>query len=656
MRTESKGRRVLTNGKFKFLLGANYWCRKHNVQMWNNWDLEAIKEDLDRVKELGLRALRIFLLSKDFSNSDGGVKEGALKKLEIFLDEASKREIAVFPSFIVGHMSGKNWFIPWDPYNEVYKSSIICRAKKFIGAVVERFKEHPAIGGWILSNEISLVKAPKSVDEFRVWASELIGEIEKRDKSHVISIGDSTRPISALPLKPENVQDLVGYLSPHIYYYDEDEVRHTYTYMAELEYLLSLDKPVILEEFGFPTNLFSEESHAKFIEVILYGALALGVSGAWIWCFSDFPREGDEPYLWEPHELSFGIIRANGTPKPAAKVVKEFANFLLKIEGKDYKLPEKNAAILVPSHFYKYYEFHTFPYNDIARSLVMAYILLKASGLNPTFMREEDIGSRRYKLIVIPSISRLLTVSWRKLLREVEEGAIVYYSHVRYFNWPHMSACHMWEELFGVSSALKAGSKALAIPKKFSVKIKDEAFAEARRLDFVNPRSDIGTVHFTPVDAKVVAVTEDTNTPLLYEVERGEGRAYLASFPLELILASQTKVSWENMYQVLYEFLGAKAGLRCLVKASDPRVQIEYWNTDEELLLFLLNHSYNKVRFELTGLANKPIEVIKDVSALATYDNKVIMEFDPKTVGILRTVLSADHILKEDFSMTCNGK
>ena len=54
----------------------------------------------------------------------------------------------------------------------------------------------------------------------------------------------------------------------------------------------------------------------------------VGATGAMIWCFADYAEE-----LWEippcgesRHERHFGLIRPDGTLKPHAEIIKEFAD------------------------------------------------------------------------------------------------------------------------------------------------------------------------------------------------------------------------------------------------------------------------------------------------------------------------------------------
>lgn len=564
--------------------------------MWEEWDSSAIRDELKRMRELGINSFRFFLLAEDFGDEEGRLREEALGKLGEFLRVAEEEGLKAFPTLIVGHMSGKNWPIPWDPEGRVYDKELVSKYVNFVKAVVKRFKGYNSVAGWILTNEITLVKEPRGLKEFRGWLKALYEAVKSEDPRRPVSLGDSTSYLGKLCLKPENVIDYVDLFSPHLYLYDPDPVRHTLTYASVIEYCRSLGKPVLLEEFGYPTSLYGEESHARFIKVILTLALALGAEGAFVWCFSDFVREGDEPYLWEPHELTFGILRKDGSEKPAAKVVKEFAKVLER--AGEARPVSREAAIMVPEHLYRDFPFHNLPRLDEGRALAEAFVLAKGASMPVTFVREGE-ELKGFKLIIVPSISRLKTTTWRGLLDWVEGGGTLYYSSARYLNSPHMSATHLWEELFGVRPSLRAGSPGLPVEggelklvedlpplrKGDSFKFEATPALAVRR---------IGRYDFELSGARLIATYRGGMGLTVFEV--GEGRALLSPHPLELMLAWHPRPDRVGQgYHRLYSALANLAGLRPLFYCEDPRVEVEYLESGDGYLLALINHSYEAV-------------------------------------------------------------
>ena len=90
-------------------------------------------------------------------------------------------------------------------------------------------------------------------------------------------------------------------------------------------------------EFGLPTYrrggppastlLVEEDAAAAYTAAALEALRRAGCLGAMLWCYSDY-----DPALWEsppldlaPHERSFGLWRADGSPKPSVAVVAAFA-------------------------------------------------------------------------------------------------------------------------------------------------------------------------------------------------------------------------------------------------------------------------------------------------------------------------------------------
>ena len=97
-------------------------------------------------------------------------------------------------------------------------------------------------------------------------------------------------------------------------------------------------------EFGLPThrrNLASEEAvpatdttslieeveAAEYVGRVLTGLRDAGATGAMLWCYSDYDAAtfGRPPMDVATHERSFGLWRADATPKPAVDVVRAFA-------------------------------------------------------------------------------------------------------------------------------------------------------------------------------------------------------------------------------------------------------------------------------------------------------------------------------------------
>lgn len=597
-----------------FLLGVNYWPRKHNIKMWREWNYDDIKEDLDAIRTLGIRGVRFFILAEDFFDAYGGVSESALARLGQFMDMLGERGLVGFPTLIVGHMSGRNWTLPWAPNWNIYEPSAVTRGINSVLKIVERIKGHRALGGWILSNELSLVKWAGSREEAINLLRAYSSAVKSADPAHPFSSGDV--PNSYLQEAP-NVKGLVDWVGPHLYLYDTDSIRHSYLYPAYIE-LFSNDGevPVLLEEFGFSTYQFSEDLHAKFINDVLWSSLAHGAIGAFIWCFSDFAQEGDPPYEWRLLELGFGLVRADGSLKPAALAVKKFSEDLKALEeaglGRDFKRPEALASVVVPFYIYRDYEFVQQSWRNYpgVKPALMALSLGFMAGLRMSSVYELSRDKIRGKrLLIFPSALSALATTWRLAYEVATSGGVVYASFFRKFGGVsalHEAATHLWRDLFGVDNALIPGSVGLRYSGIFRMKfVRDFGPIKAgEELEFALD-DPVYTYAIRPIDADVIAV-DHRNRPVLV----ARKNAVLSTIPFEIILAEMERVDWLRGYHRIYTALAHMAGLEGRYIPMDPRVEISTFEGGGRDLVVAVNHAYEKLETLVASSGVKSLEKI----------------------------------------------
>jgi endo-1,4-beta-mannosidase len=636
---------LLIGSSFKFLLGVNYWPRKLNIRMWRDWDEKAVEEDVRLMKSLGIRAVRFFIKDEDFADESADVYPYALERLRKFLDMLNENGIVGFVSLIVGHMSGKNWRIPWTRFEDLYRSDSIEKTMRFVERVVREFKDHPAIAGWILSNEMSLVKKAVSREEALALLRAFSRTVKSIDRDHVVSSGDI--PDSYLQETP-NVRDYVDYVGPHLYLYDTDSIRHGYTYGAMLE-LFSNDGdiPVILEEFGFSTYQYSEENHAKFVNEVLYTALAHNASGAFIWCFSDFMHESDPPYEWRPLELGFGIVRKDGSLKPVAEVVKRFAKEVEDIEKlgihRDFRrVPE--TSIIIPFYIFKDYEFVR--YRDVLgfwrsiQPLLTASILLSSAGIDNTMVYEIDVEKtfKTRKLLVSPSTIVALSSTWRKLLNYVESGGNIYTSLVKglgEFKALHEASTHLWTELMGLENTLEAGSMGIKYCGRVGVRfVRDFGIIRNGEEIEINIPIPIYTYRARSVDAEVLAVDSNGN-PVLFRARRGGGRVYTMLLPVELIQAVAEYMDWGGGVQKIFRSLALETGIDIRYNASSAEVEVKAFYGQQADIVIAVNHGEDK---RVIISCSKPLKNVMKIggdASIATWSSTQVTADMPKKSGLV---------------------
>ena len=179
----------------RFLLGINYWPRSSAMYAWERFDLAEIREDMARIKSLGLDVVRFFLLWERFQPHPDVVDEAALEQFEAVMAAIHDTGLQAMPTLFCGHMSGVNWLPAWtldpdtphgrfrtisggsaSPYGigDFYADPHLLRAQTlFAHRVAERVRDHPALYAWDLGNEFSNLREPATPTDAAAWSVRL---------------------------------------------------------------------------------------------------------------------------------------------------------------------------------------------------------------------------------------------------------------------------------------------------------------------------------------------------------------------------------------------------------------------------------------------------------------------------------------------------
>ena len=364
-----------------FTLGVNYWPRRKAMYWWSNFDAGEVREEFAILKVIGLNVVRIFLLWDDFQPDPNSVSQEALKNLVTVADIAAETGLGIDVTFFTGHMSGPNWSPRWllggslppsahqhwlrdvvsegkrtdQGYRNMFHDEMALNAERLLlKAVVSTLKDHPAIWMWNLGNEPDLFAWPNSSDEGAAWVKEMVELIRSIDPTHPVTIGlhgDGLHRDNGLRIDKVYAHTDVAVMHSYPMYtpwarqpLDPDFVPFTCALTAALS-----GKPVLMEEFGGCTALpgeatymmkwtetnghereqfmASEEDFAEFLSLTIPKLQESGATGAMLWCYADYI-----PELWDlppcqnsVHERFFGLVRPDGSLKPHARVIQEFA-------------------------------------------------------------------------------------------------------------------------------------------------------------------------------------------------------------------------------------------------------------------------------------------------------------------------------------------
>ena len=250
--------------------------------------------------------------------------------------------------------------------------------------VVGALKDHPAIWVWNLGNEPDLFAWPENYQAGQAWVRRMVGVIRECGGTQPVTCGLHAASLfedNGLHIDRVFAETDFGVMHAYPMYaplarnpLDPDFVPFTCAVTAAL-----CGKPVLMEEFGGctvapgePSQVWewqsydlhkkqfmaSEEDLAEFLRQTLPRLVQVGALGALVWCYADYaPELWDRPPCKEQrHERFFGLVRPDGTLKPHARVLQEFAASRpvvqpippyarLKVDAeKYYRYPKANAV------------------------------------------------------------------------------------------------------------------------------------------------------------------------------------------------------------------------------------------------------------------------------------------------------------------------
>ena len=345
-----------------FLLGINYWPKSSAMAMWSRFDEGEIDEDFAHIAALGLDVVRFFLLWEAFQPAPDRMDPGALRRFERVIALASDRGLRTMPTLFTGHMSGVNWLPAWslDParaagrfrtissgaassygIGDFYGGALLDAQLAHARAVGERADRHPAVLAWDLGNEFSNMREAASPSDAARWSARLTHELQ--NASQLPSTGglhgeDLTEDRG---IRPSSISVPWPFATMHGYPAYSAFARsiadpEVVPFLAALTAGFSC-KPVLFSEFGNPAcsgrtrasgmPCLEEDAMAAYAGDVLVRLHARGALGAFWWCWTDYDPAlaASPPFDLAPHELGFGIVRADGSEKPVARALAAFA-------------------------------------------------------------------------------------------------------------------------------------------------------------------------------------------------------------------------------------------------------------------------------------------------------------------------------------------
>jgi len=313
-----KDSQFIKEGKPYNYIGTNYWYGA--IMGAKNGNRERLLKELDELKENGITNLRIlvgaeggdqdYTVSPALQTEKGKYNKELLEGLDFVLSEMEKRDLNAILYL------NNNWewsggmakYLEWNGYGKVPNPNIApntwpqfmeytskfhncepCKEdfKKHLQFIIGRtnsitgkkYIDDKAIMAWEVANEPRIFNKENEV-AFTKWINEVVDEIDKLDKNHLITTGSEGKAGSnddILSFERTHKNPKIDYLTMHIWpknwgwYKIEDEkastpiaIQKTMEYINEhIAVAKKLKRPIVLEEFGYPRHLESLDRNAS---------------------------------------------------------------------------------------------------------------------------------------------------------------------------------------------------------------------------------------------------------------------------------------------------------------------------------------------------------------------------------------------------------
>ena len=140
--------------------------------MWVHYDGKIVRQELAVLADHGCNVTRSFCYWPDFVPEPEQLDSQVVDRFSDFLDAHVEMEVRTIPTFIVGHMSGRNWDPAWRQRRDLYRDVwMVSQQAWFAAEMARRFGGHPAVVAWLVSNEMPIYGGHGTADEVTSWAA-----------------------------------------------------------------------------------------------------------------------------------------------------------------------------------------------------------------------------------------------------------------------------------------------------------------------------------------------------------------------------------------------------------------------------------------------------------------------------------------------------
>ncbi|MFF7633477.1 glycosyl hydrolase [Kitasatospora sp. NPDC008050] len=323
--------------------GVNYTPAKGWFHHWLDFDLDAVRADLDSIAGLGLDHLRVFPLWPLFQPNRTLIRPRAVEQLVALVDAAGERGLDVAVDGLQGHLSSfdflPSWTATWHRRNIFTDPEVIEGQENYLRTLAGALAERPNFLGLTIGNEINQFSGDPHPDPDRItpeqaaaWLRRVLAACEQGapGRLHLHAEYDAAWYQDDHPFTPAQAARIGAATAVHSWVFNGTAQRYGAdstacgqhaAYMVELSKAWAKDphRPVWLQEVGAPAPHIAPEAAGRFTATTVAAALDCpDLWGVTWWCSHDVDRSlADFPEL----EYSLGLLTNDQQVKPAGRAL-----------------------------------------------------------------------------------------------------------------------------------------------------------------------------------------------------------------------------------------------------------------------------------------------------------------------------------------------
>lgn len=342
-----------------FELGINYWPRRRAMYMWQEFDVAEIRDEMAQIADLGFDSVRWFALTRDFLPSPNGIDPSMVARMVDVAQVVADAGLRSVPTLLVINMSGVIWWPDWmiaadGRKANLYSDPFILRQQaRLCEDLARALAGDASVRAFDVSNEMDEAQRPVSSNAGWLWSAVMSDAIRRGAPGVPVQIGAHLASLDRENhMRIDDIASVADEDMMHAYplyssaarsFLDPELVPFS---CALTSGIAGTGRATLMQEFGlctappgvaghsFPDDflgqpkmqyLASEEEGATYYSEVMERLIATGAAGAYAWCYPDYDESLFErpPLKITVRERTFGIVRADGTEKPAADVFRQ---------------------------------------------------------------------------------------------------------------------------------------------------------------------------------------------------------------------------------------------------------------------------------------------------------------------------------------------